>query len=366
MRKARTSRSLGAARRRLPAEWEPQDAVLVCWPHRSTDWGPTLEAVEPAFAAIVREISRDETVLLIARPNTGAREKLKQAGATMANIRFYSCGSDDTWARDFGPITILEGTRPVLLDFEFNGWGRKFPAQQDNRLTRALHAMGAFGACECRSLAFILEGGSIESDGQGTILTTVNCLTSAWRNANLSGLEIEKFMCAQLGAQRVLWLSYGGLEGDDTDAHIDTMVRFAPHSTILYVACDDPKDSHYRDLHAMAREIRAFRTLGGRPYRLQALPWPRASRDGKGQRLPLTYANFLVTNHAVLVPVYNDPCDAAALAIIGKAFPGRRIVAIDSSALILQHGAVHCLTMQIPQGVIRGNRGGSLSGGSRK
>ncbi len=198
----------------------------------------------------------------------------------------------------------------------------------------------------------ILEGGSIESDGRGTILTTAECLLSRNRNPHLDRGGLERELSQRLGVDRVLWLEHGYLAGDDTDSHIDTLARLAPDDTILFVACDDRTDEHYGALACMRTELERLRTRDGRPYRLLPLPWPQARFDEEGQRLPATYANFLVINGAVLVPTYDDPADAAALAAVEQAFPDREIVGIDCLPLILQHGSLHCVTMQLPKGVL--------------
>jgi agmatine deiminase len=315
-------------RKRCPAEWEPQDAVLLAWPHESTDWAPVLAQARQTFTAIARAIEPFERVVLI-RPDA------------------HDIPTNDTWARDFGPITIEENGEPVLLDFTFNGWGGKFPAERDNAASRALHALGAFGSTPMRRIDLVLEGGSIESDGEGTLLTTARCLLNPNRNPHCSKAQIEEILRAELGVHTILWLEHGALAGDDTDAHIDTLARLCPNRTIIYVACDDPADEHYEELKAMEQELMQFPD-----YRLLPLPWPSAKYDEHGERLPATYANFLVINGAVLVPTYNDPADLAALEVVQKAFPGRQIISIDCSTLILQHGSLHCVTMQIPGGVL--------------
>jgi len=194
----------------------------------------------------------------------------------------------------------------------------------------------------------VLEGGSIESDGQGTIFTTSCCLLAPHRNQPLTKDQIEERLKEYLCAERVLWIDHGQLTGDDTDGHIDTLVRIAPNDTLLYIGCDDPQDEQYEELHLMEEQLRTFRTTDGKPYRLLQLPMPRAIFD-ECQRLPATYANFLVINGAVLCPTYNQPdLDAEALRIIGEAFPDREIVGIDCRSLIKQHGSLHCCTMQFP------------------
>ncbi|MBT0653543.1 agmatine deiminase family protein [Geomobilimonas luticola] len=337
--------------RRFPAEWEEQDGVLLAWPHESTDWRLHLDLVEPVFTEIVRSISRFESVLLVTPDEVETERLLADAGVEMANVRLFPVETNDTWARDFGPVTVEENGQPLLLDFGFNGWGLKFPADLDNLITGRLCKLGAFRA-ERQIAGLIMEGGSLESDGSGTILTTAECLLSPNRNPHLSRQEIEAALKQELGAERVLWLENGYLAGDDTDSHVDTLARLCPDETIVYQSCDDPADEHYGALGTMAEELKTFRTRDGSPYRLLPLPWPEARFDDDGQRLPATYANYLVINRAVLVPTYRDKNDGAALAVVRSAFPDREVIGIDCSPLILQHGSLHCVTMQLPKGVL--------------
>jgi agmatine deiminase len=338
--------------RRLPAEWEAQDGVLLAWPHEKSDWLPWLDQVEPVFVEITRQISRFETVLAVVPDRERIGSLLEAAGVDRNRLRLYEIETNDTWARDFGPITVESDGKSTLLDFGFNGWGLKFPANLDNRITGMLQRAAAFGTAPCLVRGLILEGGSIESDGHGTILTTAECLLDANRNPHLSKEEIEAALAAEFGADRILWLHHGYLAGDDTDSHVDTLARLCPDDTIAYVACDDPDDEHFPALKRMEEELRRFRTREGRPYRLVPLPWPRARFDEEGQRLPATYANFLVVNGAVLVPTYQDPRDGEALNALAMAFPDREIVGIDCLPLILQHGSLHCVTMHLPKGVL--------------
>jgi agmatine deiminase len=339
-------------KRRLPAEWEEQDGVLLAWPHKDSDWQPSLHEVEPVFIKIATQISLFERVVIIAPDRETVTEQLRQAKAVMERVTIYEIDTNDTWMRDFGPITVLEGYKPLLLDFSFNGWGLKFAAELDNQASRQLHRAGAFGRTPLKTVGLVLEGGSIESDGQGTLLTTSECLLGPNRNPHLSRTEIEASLAGEFGTDHILWLENGFLEGDDTDSHIDTLARLCPEDTILYQSCPDEQDNHFAALRKMASELGAFRTRNGRPYRLIPLPWPSPRHDENGQRLPATYANFLVINEAVLVPTYQDENDAAAIVAIGEAFPGRAIIGIDCLPLIGQHGSLHCLTMQIPKGVL--------------
>ena len=339
--------------RRLPAEWERQDAVLLAWPDEKTDWAADLDAVRCAYTEIIRAAARFEPVVLVARRPDEAEEWLAAARMPTGRVRAHQANYNDTWTRDYGPITVLDDDKPVLLDFAFNGWGLKFPAFDDNHLTRRLKAAGAFGSAPLRTVGLVLEGGAIESDGHGTLLTTSRCLLQANRNPHLTRDEIERALTDELGAARVLWLEHGYLAGDDTDSHVDTLARLCPDDTIAYTSCDDPADEHYEELSAMADELRAFRTADGKPYRLAPLPWPDAQFDGQGNRLPATYANFLIVNGGVLVPTYGDPArDEAAIAAIGSALPGRTVLGVDCRPLIRQHGSLHCVTMQLPKGVL--------------
>jgi agmatine deiminase len=338
-------------KRRLPAEWEEQDGVLLAWPHAQSDWQPLLQQVEPVFAAIIAAISRFETVILIVPDENTAVAQLTAAATDLDRVTFVTMATDDTWARDFGPITVHDGPTPLLLDFGFNGWGNKFPAQQDDRINRNLAKAGVFRS-PMTSVPLFLEGGSIESDGSGTLLVTRQCLLNPNRNLGMTQAELERILALNLGADRFLWLQHGYLAGDDTDSHIDTLARLCPDDTIVYVACDDPADEHFQELAAMKSELGSFRTRAGAPYRLLPLPLPAPCYGLDQERIPVTYANFLIINSAVLVPTYNDPNDAKALAVLRRAFPQREIIGIHCLPAVLQHGSLHCLTMQLPKGTL--------------
>jgi len=337
---------------RLPAEWEIQDGVLMAWPHEGTDWAYMLEDVRPVFVDIIRQITRFERVLLTAPHAASAEAFLRETGVELANVTICEVPNNDTWARDFGPITVIFNNKPVLMDFGFNGWGLKFPANLDNLISKQLKQQGVF-LPKLNTIGLIMEGGSLESDGLGTILTTEECLLSPNRNPQLDKSEIEQALSSLVGAKRVLWLRHGFLAGDDTDSHVDTLARICPNNTIVYQACDIPMDEHFEQLKLMERELQAFTAPDGSPYRLIPLPWPKARFDEQAHRLPATYANFLIINRAVLVPTYRDPeNDTMALERIAQAFPGRETIGIDCLPLLEQHGSLHCVTMQLPQGVL--------------
>ena len=248
---------------------------------------------------------------------------------------------------------MIDTGTPSLLDFAFNGWGLKYASELDNQITRQAVETGALNGQYVNRLDFILEGGSIESDGMGTLLTTSECLLSSNRNERLNQVEIEDYLKSVFHLQQVLWLDHGYLAGDDTDSHIDTLARFCSTDTIAYVKCEDKEDEHYGALHAMEEQLKTFRTLAGAPYRLLALPMADKIEED-GERLPATYANFLILNDAILYPTYNQPQnDKKAGEVLQQAFPGRQIVGIDCRALIKQHGSLHCVTMQYPTGVIK-------------
>lgn len=338
------------SQRRLPAEWEPQSAVQLTWPHPHSDWRPWLSMVEPVFVDIARAVTARECLIVSCYDQAHqdhVRGLLDAAGVPQGRVSLYLVPSNDTWARDHGPIGVVEDGRPLLLDFRFNGWGDKYAAELDDRITSRLHTLGAYGDASRRPVEFVLEGGSIDSDGAGTLLTTSACLLSPRRNPAYDRAHVSELLRGQFGLTRVLWLDHGHLLGDDTDSHIDTLARFCDPRTIAYAACDDPDDVHYADLTAMAAELAALRTAAGEPYRLVPLPIPAAHFDDDGRRLPATYANFLIINGAVLVPTYRDPNDALALARLADCFPEREIVAIDCLPLVYQYGSLHCVTMQI-------------------
>lgn len=339
----------------LPPEWTPQSGVMLTWPHAYGDWAERLADVEPAFAAIAREIARREQVLIVcydARHREHIESTLRTAGVDPGRVRLAIAPSNDTWARDHGPITVMCQDEPLLLDFRFNGWGGKYGYALDNLISRRLYQADLFGDTPMQSVELVLEGGSIEVDGSGTLLTTTNCLLAPTRNPELAQEQIEERLKELLGLNRILWLHHGHLEGDDTDSHIDTLARYCDARTIAYVACDDATDPHYEELKKMEAELETFRAANGEPYRLVALPWPRAAYGTEGRRLPATYANFLIVNGAVLVPTYDDPADPVALERLRGCFPFREIVGVPCRPLIEQYGSLHCLTMQFPAGVL--------------
>ncbi|HVK53272.1 MAG TPA: agmatine deiminase family protein [Pseudoxanthomonas sp.] len=337
---------------RLPAEWESQSAILIAWPHADTDWAARLGEVEDTYVALVAAITRFQPVVICVADDdlqTYAEARLRSARVDMAKVRFVPAEYDDTWLRDTGPITLRDGGRYKLLDFRFTGWGGKYEASRDDRLVGELSGMNLFHNYFVQTIDFALEGGAIDTDGAGTLLTTWQCLHE--RHPQASREELSQRLAGWLKQDRVLWLDHGYLEGDDTDAHVDTLARFAPDNAIVFQACDDPNDSHHAELTAMGEEIAALRTRDGQPYRLYPLPWAEPILD-EGRRLAASYANYLILNGAVLMPSYGDRSDNAAAAVLARAYPDREIVQVPCRSLIWQNGSLHCITMQLPQGLL--------------
>lgn len=339
----------------LPAEWAPQSGVQLTWPHERTDWAPILKEVTQCYIAMAMQIALRER-LIIVTPEPEAVEVLlherlpKQA---LQNITLHRMDTNDTWARDHGFITLLTESAPRLLDFQFNGWGKKFEAELDNQICRHMMEQHILRGTYEDHLDFVLEGGSIESDGRGTILTTSQCLMAPNRNQPLTQADIERRLISWLHAERVLWLDHGYLAGDDTDSHVDTLARLCPGDTIAYVQCTDTEDEHYEELRLMEEQLQTFRTMKDEPYKLIPLPMAKPAYDEDGTRLPATYANFLIINGAVLMPTYADPyTDDLARRQLQKAFPKHEIIGIDCRPLIIQHGSLHCCTMQFPTGTL--------------
>lgn len=339
---------------RLLPEWHPQDGLQLTWPRPEGDWAPLLAQIEATLERIVIATARYQRVLISVPDNATASRlaaRFSAYGVDQQQLQLIVAPTDDTWARDHGPISVVdEDGQLLMLDYTFTGWGGKFPAERDNQLTQWLADAGVW-ACPVTHRKLVLEGGGIETDGQGTLLTTEACLLNPNRNASLARADIEAMLAKDFGVDRFLWLANGYLEGDDTDSHIDTLARFCSPTTIAYVRCDDPHDPHYPALQAMEQELSAFRQRNGEPYQLIPLPWPQACFDpDDGHRLPATYANFLIINQAVLVPTYADPADALALQALAVAFPKHQLIPIECVSVIRQHGSLHCLTMQLPEG----------------
>jgi agmatine/peptidylarginine deiminase len=325
---------------------------MLTWPHAGTDWGRLLPEAEAVYDRLAAEIaSRERIVVACHDAALGVRVASRLSGLGIDTSRFAIgiAPSNDTWARDHGPLTVETAAGPEILDFGFNGWGGKFAAALDDDIPSALSRAGLFGATPCRKVPFVVEGGALETDGRGTLLATRHSVIGATRNPGLDRQGVEAVLRAELGLDRFLWLGHGALSGDDTDGHIDTLARFADPETIVY-ATTTFGDPDHAALVAMREELATLRTAEGNAYRLVPLP-PPGMHFENGRRLPATYANFLIVDGAVLLPTYDVASDAAAIDTIAACFPGREVVPIDCRTLIRQNGSLHCVTMQIPASV---------------
>lgn len=345
---------IGRYKRMLAPEWFPQSGVQLTWPHADTDWAYMLPEITALYQRLAYEIATRELLLIVAPDTESVRRHLEEQLPKRAtdNIIYIDCPTNDTWARDHAFLSVLDTGKPELLDFGFNGWGGKFEAAADNAINRGVYASGRLEGTYINCLDFILEGGSIESDGCGTILTTKACLLNPNRNPGLDQAQITLRLQDYFGAPNVLWLSHGALIGDDTDSHIDTLARLCPGNKLVYVQCTDESDPQYADLCAMEAELKTFKNADGEPFELIPLPLPDIC-EADGERLPATYANYLVLNKAVLFPTYGQPAkDDLAQKALHQAFPKYDLVGIDCRPLIRQHGSLHCATMQFPKGIL--------------
>jgi len=341
----------------LVPETAAQCAVLLTWPHRYSAWADSLEAVTTTYLEIARGIVAHEKLLVVCYDLDFAgevRQTFNRAGIPLDSVRFIPARTNDTWIRDYGPLAVSDGSGLRLLDFVFDGWGKKYPAALDNEVTRKLESTGLLRAA-CRHFSLVLEGGSIDTDGLGSLLTTTNCLITNSRNPGYDKAAFERIFAEEMGIQQVLWLDHGELEGDDTDAHVDMLARFCSPHTIAYTQCTERFDRHYAGLTAMEKQLGTFTTLEGRPYNLLPLPLPAPVHSATGERLPASYANFLIINGALLVPVYDDPADTIALERLAGAFPDRQVIPVNCLPLIQQYGSLHCATMQLPAGAVIGS-----------
>ena len=340
----------------FPPEWNTQGAVQLTWPHVYSDWHYMLEEVSECFLNIAHEILKRQDLVVVCHSEASIKYRLEQHKDYQGRLILVEIKSNDTWNRDHGGISVTIDGKPCLYDFTFNGWGLKFAANYDNLINRKLFKKNIFNPSVTllNKKDFVLEGGAIETDGKGTLLTTSACLLSPNRNSHMSKDEIEDYLKIAFGLDRVLWLDYGYLTGDDTDSHIDTLARFCDEHTIAYVKCDDKEDEHYDELAKMEKQLKGFVDIEGNPYKLVPLPMAAPAFDEDNERLPATYANFLIINGAVLMPTYNNKeKDDLAMEQLRSIFPDREIVGINCLSLIKQHGSLHCVTMQFPEGYFK-------------
>lgn len=337
---------------RFLAEWEECESVFITLPDTHTDWDYIIDEAREQYVKIIHALTKNGVKCLVLTTDVPAAELLL-AGVDQSLVTFVEGDYNDTWTRDYGPLSVIRGERRRALDFGFNGWGLKFAADKDNLVNPELTKKLVILPDAYRNERdFTLEGGSVDTDGEGTILTTTRCLCSPNRNGGKSKGEINDILCQRLGADHVLWLDYGALAGDDTDSHIDTLCRMAPHNTIIFTGCRNVDDDHFEELLKMRAQLTLFRNKEGQPYNLVELPLPDPIYDEDGERLPASYANYLVTPECLFVPVYNQPQnDQLACNTLRIAFPDHKVVPVECLTLIKQHGSLHCATMQLPKGI---------------
>ncbi|MDO4695668.1 agmatine deiminase family protein [Porphyromonas sp.] len=335
-------------------EWAPQDAVLIAWPTSSMDWAYILPEVEKTYVEIAQNILRHQALIVLCNEAEHIRSLVGTSHPHKLILIDGLC-PNDTWARDFAPLSCLREGHPVIVDFGFNAWGMKFAANVDNTLSRTLcheRRLFADNIGYVSALDFICEGGALETDGHGTLMSTGSVLWEPNRNPHIAPKDQLNRLSKELGTEQIHVLSVPAMEGDDTDGHIDTLARFCSPDTIVYNYTDNPSDPDFEVMQAFRAEIEALRDREGKAYRTYPIPIPSPLHDEEGNRLPATYANFLIINDAVLVPIYRTPEDNAALAAIRPLFPDREVIGIDCRALVQQHGSLHCITMQFPKGFI--------------
>lgn len=321
------------------------------------DWNYIFSDIEQCYEQIAKAILRFQPLIIACIEPTENLIRLQNASYPHELKVFTGVPLNDTWARDTAPLSLMEEGEPVLLDFAFNGWGLKYNWDKDNEITSSLLERGLFAdnVQYRRRKEFVCEGGGVETDGCGTLLTTDSVQYEPNRNNKLSKEEIKRVLKEEFGVEQVVSLSVDAMSGDDTDGHIDTLARFCDPNTIAYVgAPKDERDIHFESLVRMERELQAMRNIKGEPYRLVKLPFVSPLYDPKrGERLPATYANFLIINGAVLLPIYNAPEDEEAIATVKEIFPDREVIAIYCFPVVRQHGSLHCISMQFPKGFIQ-------------
>ena len=324
----------------LLAEWEEQGAIIIAWPNDDTDWKYNLYEIEGTYIEIANQIADHQLLIILAKDYSIKDYFTKK---TLKNIKIILTDYNDTWTRDYIGLSIKVNQGHSLIDFRFNGWGEKYDFKKDNSINTSLYRKNIFNEIDFNYNHFILEGGSIDSNGQGTILTTSKCLLNRNRNSNLSKEQIETTLQQSLGIKKIIWINFGEISGDDTDSHIDNLARFCSEKTIVYSA------GNCLELKLMEEELKGIALKNN--YELVPIPLPKAILFEK-QKLPASYMNFIITNQKVLVPTFCDANDEMALSILQNIFPSRKVIGINSRQIIQQKGSLHCLSMQIHKNIL--------------
>ncbi|MCU7959691.1 MAG: agmatine deiminase family protein [gamma proteobacterium symbiont of Bathyaustriella thionipta] len=340
----------------LPAEWSPYASVQLTWPHAESDWGEHLAAARQCFHEIAVALLQHTPVSLLLVCSQHDSPVLRQKFAAFKQrIRIMPAATNDCWARDHAPVSVTVKGETRLVNFQFNGWGQKFDAELDNRLSASLFEQGAYPHTQLQSVTLCLEGGAIECNGQGTLLMRTSSVVDEARNPGLSQQQIQQQLSSLLGIRHFLWLRQGRLSGDDTDGHIDTLARFCDPASLVYCHTDDSSHPDFTALQAMRQELSDMRQPDGQPFRLISLPMPQPLYSAQGEMLPASYANFLICNQTVLLPIYKDAKDRQAKKVLQSCFPKHKIITINCLPLIEQHGSLHCVSMQLVKSVISGH-----------
>jgi agmatine deiminase len=329
---------------RMPAEWEPHAATWLSWPHKLESWPGKFELIPPLYARLVRELAASEPVAILAGGHPMAQAKALVGG--VPNVTLFDIPTDDAWIRDSGPTFLAgpPGPPPALVDWGYNAWGGKYPPYENDDIIGRLIARKI--GYVCYEPKIIMEGGAIDTDGRGTILTTEQCLLNANRNPQLSRADIEGYLADYLAARKALWLG-GGIVGDDTDGHIDELARFVAPRTVVAAVEEDPKDENYAPLADNLARLKSMTDADGAPLDIVPLPMPRPIFY-EGQRLPASYCNFYIANSLVVIPQFGDPADSRAVDILARLFPNRRVCPLPARDLAWGLGAFHCITQQQP------------------
>jgi agmatine/peptidylarginine deiminase len=322
--------------KRLFAEWEPQEALLFALPHEGTDWAPYLDEALDSYREFIAVAAQFQRCWVLCADEAKARALLDG----IPNVTLFEIPTNDTWIRDFGAIDVLYRGLIESYDFTFNAWGGKFDAALDDNASAELFRRIPGNLIK---VPLVLEGGSIDCNGEGVMLTTTTCLMEEHRNPHLGQDEIDATLKELFGLRRIIWLSHGYLRGDDTDSHVDTLARFITPDTIAYTSCTDPHDEHFDELSRMRAELEQT------TFKLVPLPLPKAIYYG-GHRLPATYANFVFVNGALIVPTYDDPNDAHVLQTLQKELPHLKVIGVNARVFVRQHGSLHCATMNRYEG----------------
>ena len=332
----------------MPAEWEPQDAIALAWPHVASDWPGGLGPVTASFDALVRAIADHQPLLLIAAtPADAARLRYYQHEYGDRQVRILEVPTNDIWVRDYGPLQIDRAQQRHWLAYRFDGWGGKFRCERDSAVAGVLAEDPELRPAHYKAMQPVVEGGNIESDGAGTLLTNLDCLMHPNRNPPQLSASLLDSLREQAGFDRVIGITGVRLLGDDTDGHIDTLARFCRSDAILFATCASRDADQHPLLAPLAGQLADARTTQGTAYDLLEVPLPQPLYSSTGDRLPASYLNFLLTNEKVLIPVYGDAADGAALERIGAGFPGREAVAVDGRVLVQQSGGVHCASWNL-------------------